>query len=93
MKLTDIKKLITIALICFALSSIVFINSCAESKKKTAKSGALLWSENCQRCHNTPPPQAFSQEQWKTIGMHMQSRALLTTKERDKIVQFLQQSN
>jgi hypothetical protein len=71
--------------------SILF--SCVESKMVQAKSGAQLWAENCQRCHNTPTPNSFSAEQWKTIGMHMQSRALLTTHERDKIVLFLQQSN
>ncbi|MFL5787719.1 MAG: c-type cytochrome, partial [Flavisolibacter sp.] len=56
-----------------------------------AKSGAQLWAENCQRCHNTPPPNTFSQEQWETVGLHMQSRALITDTERDKIVAFLKQ--
>jgi len=67
--------------------------SCKETKLIQAKSGAQLWSENCQRCHNTPSPTSFSQEQWKTIGLHMQSRALLTNPERDKIVSFLQSAN
>jgi nitrate/TMAO reductase-like tetraheme cytochrome c subunit len=49
-----------------------------------------LWAENCQRCHNTPSATSFSAEQWKTIGMHMQTRALLTNNERDKVVAFLQ---
>jgi hypothetical protein len=84
--------------IVVAISSIVvlglmtiIVESCAISEKITAKSGAQLWAENCQRCHNTPPPNTFSQEQWETIGMHMQTRALLTDKERDKIVAFLKQ--
>jgi hypothetical protein len=34
---------------------------------------------------------AFSHEQWITVGMHMQTRAQLTDKERDKIVAFLSQ--
>jgi len=65
------------------------IFSCAETKMIQEKSGAQLWAENCQRCHNTPSPTSFSTEQWKTIGLHMQSRALLTNKERDKIFAFL----
>ncbi|HUZ60061.1 MAG TPA: cytochrome c [Hanamia sp.] len=73
--------------ISFALS----FGSCASSAKITAKSGAQLWAENCQRCHNTPSPSTFSPEKWETIGMHMQSRALLTNTERDKIVAFLKQ--
>jgi len=70
--------------------AIVF-NSCMESQKVAAKGGAQLWAENCQRCHNTPSPASFSHEQWKTIGMHMQTRAQLTDKERDKIIEFLSQ--
>jgi hypothetical protein len=69
----------------------IVMNSCMESKMVAAKSGAQLWAENCQRCHNTPSPVAFSHEQWITVGMHMQTRAQLTDKERDKIVAFLSQ--
>ena len=72
------------------MAGIIAINGCAESKKIAAKSGAQLWAENCQRCHNTPPPNAFSAEHWKTIGMHMQTRALITNNEKNKIVEFLQ---
>jgi len=50
-----------------------------------------LWAENCQRCHNTPSPNSFSAEQWETIGMHMQTRAMITQDERNKIVAFLKQ--
>lgn len=70
---------------------LVLINSCAVNAKIDSKSGAQLWAENCQRCHNTPPPNTFSPEQWETVGLHMQSRALLTDKEREKIVEFLKQ--
>jgi hypothetical protein len=69
----------------------IIINGCVESKQVAAKSGAQLWAENCQRCHNTPSPSSFSHEQWVTIGMHMQTRAQLSDKERDKIVAFLSQ--
>lgn len=67
------------------------MSSCKVSQKVAAKTGAQLWAENCQRCHNTPSPSTFSAEQWETVGMHMQSRALLTDDERDKIVGFLKQ--
>lgn len=72
-------------------SMMVILNSCTASKNISMKSGAQLWSENCQRCHNTPSPSTFSPEQWETIGMHMQSRALLTETEKNKIVEFLSQ--
>ena len=65
--------------------------SCKPSQKVNSKTGVQLWAENCQRCHNTPSPATFSHEQWETVGLHMQSRALLTNDERDKIVAFLKQ--
>lgn len=92
-KITSIKNILTLIIICCAMTAIIFANGCVESKKVAAKSGAQLWSENCQRCHNTPSPTTFSDEQWKTVGMHMQTRALLTNNERDKIVEFLQSFN
>jgi hypothetical protein len=88
------KKISSFKWIAMAGSVVLFsilMNSCVESQKVAAKSGAQLWAENCQRCHNTPSPNTFSHEQWVTVGMHMQTRAQLTDKERDKIVAFLTQ--
>ena len=93
MKVVHFKKTVSLVFLSATAIAVIFINGCVESKTVAAKSGAQLWAENCQRCHNTPPPNAFSQEQWKTIGMHMQTRALITNNERDKIVAFLQQAN
>ena len=91
MKLLQYKKLTIITAIGVLSSIILILNSCAASQKIEAKSGAQLWAENCQRCHNTPSPSTFSPEQWETVGMHMQTRALITEKEREKIVAFLKQ--
>ncbi len=76
----------------FAVVLALTIVSCVASQKVAAKSGAQLWAENCQHCHNTPSPGSFSGDQWETIGMHMQTRALITEAERNKIVDFLQQT-
>jgi len=86
------KNIIILIIIAFSTAGIFSINGCVASKKVAAKSGVQLWSENCIRCHNTPSPNTYSPEQWETIGMHMQTRALLTNDERDKIVAFLQQN-
>ena len=75
----------------FIILVIISLYSCKASQMVSAKTGAQLWAENCQRCHNTPSPNTFSPEQWETVGLHMQSRALLTDEERDKIVAFLKQ--
>ncbi len=73
---------------------LVTIQSCSLSKNViTSKSGAQLWGENCMRCHNSPSPADFNDEQWKTIGLHMQVRANITSEEVKKIVEFLSSAN
>lgn len=72
---------------------VITVASCVASQKVASKSGGQLWAENCSHCHNTPSPGTFSAEQWETIGMHMQTRALITAQEKDKIVAFLQQGS
>jgi cytochrome c2 len=92
MKKLSIKRISSNILLLFSgITIITVIYSCKASQKVAAKSGAQLWAENCQRCHNTPSPSTFSPEQWETIGMHMQTRALITDDERKKIVDFLKQ--
>ncbi|MEI6508069.1 MAG: cytochrome c [Bacteroidota bacterium] len=73
---------------------IIILQSCTAQKAMIAnKSGAQLWGENCLRCHNTPTPTDFNDEEWKTIGLHMQDRANLTNVEATKIVEFLCSAN
>ena len=84
-------NIIAIVIAVVSLLAVLSATGCFTSKTIAAKSGAQLWAENCQRCHNTPSPSSFSPQQWKTIGLHMQTRALLTNEERDKIVAFLKQ--
>jgi hypothetical protein len=57
------------------------------------KSGVQLWSENCARCHNSRPPEEFSDAQWQTIVHHMRLRADLTGEEEREITKFLQSGN
>jgi cytochrome c1 len=76
------------------LMTIIIAQGCSSAKQIVeAKSGAQLWAENCIRCHNGPSPTEFNDEQWKTIGLHMQDRANLTKMETDKIVEFLKSAN
>ena len=91
MKSFSRNKWIFLALVSFAMMASFSIIGCKASQQVSNKSGVQLWSENCQRCHNTPSPASFSPEQWETVGMHMQTRALLTDEERNKIVAFLKQ--
>jgi hypothetical protein len=90
MKPLNSKIKLLIALLSFAIVIAPTLESCI-SQKISDKPGSQLWAENCQHCHNSPNPGSFSSDQWETIGMHMQTRALITEKERDKIVEFLKQ--
>jgi hypothetical protein len=55
----------------------------------TGKSGAQLWAENCNRCHNIRSPSSLSPAQWEVALMHMRVRANLTPEEHKKILEFL----
>jgi hypothetical protein len=91
MKRIYVKSISVLIILGFGLLFGVAFVGCKASQQVAAKSGAQLWAENCQRCHNTPSPSSFSPEQWETVGMHMQTRALITEEEKDKIVGFLKQ--
>ena len=67
----------------------LLVTSCAVTKNVADKSGAQLWGENCNRCHNAPAVGEFSNAQWDVISYHMQLRANLTTDETNKIVDYL----
>jgi cytochrome c2 len=91
MKTKSIQKKTFIIVSGFLLVISLAFAGCKASQVISNKTGAQLWSENCQRCHNTPSPNSFSPEQWETVGLHMQSRSLITDEERNKIVAFLKQ--
>ena len=94
LKLLTMKKGIAIIIVLLIItSSVLLVNGCKTPASITAKSGAPLWGENCQRCHNVPSPTTFSDENWEVAGTHMKIRANLTELEKDKIVDFLKSSN
>ena len=80
----------TVIIFLTLLVVIGFIIQSCVSTKVADKSGTQLWSENCQRCHNTPPSSAFTNNQWETINTHMKNRAMLTDAEAKKILEFMQ---
>ena len=53
------------------------------------KSGAQLWVEQCQRCHNVRSPSSYSPAQWEVAMLHMRVRANLTPEQHRKILEFL----
>ena len=56
---------------------------------RVGKSGAQLWAEQCQRCHNVRSPSSYSPAQWEVAMLHMRVRANLTPEQHQKILEFL----
>jgi cytochrome c1 len=83
------KKKVFLLVIMLICSIQFFISSCSTSKLITEKSGAQLWGENCNRCHNAPSSDQYAKAQWDVIGMHMKVRANFTDQELTKIVKYL----
>lgn len=71
------------------------LSSCTTNKKVASSepSGAQLWANNCLRCHNMPPPNAYSDVDWDAITNHMQKVAGFTTKDINKVATFLKSAN
>ena len=70
------------------LTTVIAITSCV-STKVADKTGDELWSQNCQRCHNSPPRSAYTSIQWEVVNSHMRQRAMLTETEYKKIQEFM----
>ncbi len=51
---------------------------------------AQLWSQTCNRCHNTRSPDSYSGNEWALVMTHMRIRGYLTGEDQRAIQQFLQ---
>ena len=63
------------------------------AEKDRATGGALVWAQNCMRCHNLRRPHERSDREWDLIVHHMRVRAGLTAQEHRLIREFLQSAN
>jgi len=85
------KKLIIILSITTMIIATI-ITGCAPTQAIKDKSGAQLWGENCNRCHNSPSMDQYSKEQCEVIGTQMRVRANVTDEAAGNIIAFLQGS-
>jgi mono/diheme cytochrome c family protein len=93
MKLSNIR----ISAAALAITSLGLLDCPASAKEiqplaSPGKSGAQMWAENCNRCHNVRSPQSYSPAQWEVAMLHMRVRANLTGEETRKILEFLKSS-
>lgn len=88
-------SLAALAAIATTLCTLAPIGATAGDKTTSAppapvgKSGAQLWAEQCQRCHNVRSPSSYSPAQWEVAMLHMRVRANLTPEQHAKILEFL----
>jgi cytochrome c5 len=60
------------------------------STAPAAQGRAQLWSQTCNRCHNTRSPDSYSGSEWAIVMTHMRVRGYLTGPEQRAILEFLQ---
>jgi len=90
---SKIKIKTTVAILAIGIASAAIINGCKVPEEIANKSGAQLWGENCNRCHNVVDPKTFGDDQWDAATEHMRQKALLTDREVSKIRDFLKTAN
>jgi hypothetical protein len=61
------------------------------AKKKLT--GEQLYAINCNRCHAERYPTERTDAQWKTIMLHMRTRAQLPAEDAKAILRYLQENN
>jgi len=65
----------------------------AEKKTRKQLSGAELYAMHCNRCHPERYATERTAEQWKTILLHMRTRANLPAQQAKEILKFLQEDS
>jgi mono/diheme cytochrome c family protein len=64
-----------------------------EKKAVKKPDGAALYATHCNRCHAERYATERTDAQWKTIMLHMQTRAQLPGKDAKAILKYLQENN
>ena len=62
----------------------------AKAAPAPAKGRAQLWSQTCNRCHNTRSPDTYGAREWAIVMTHMRVRGYLTGDDQRAILEFLQ---
>jgi len=70
-------------------------NPKTKTEKKAVKKldGAQLYATHCNRCHAERYATERTDAQWKTLMMHMQTRAQLPGQDAKAILKYLQENN
>lgn len=86
--------LAAVALMVYGVDSVALADGAkAKSDKPKGKSGEELYRMHCARCHIERYAIERTDAQWKTIMLHMRTRAPLPAKDAKKIEKYLQETN
>lgn len=76
-----------------AVASFAFADDAKAPATKKKLTGEQLFAMNCARCHTERYPTERTDAQWKTIMLHMRTRARLPADDAKKILKYLQDNN
>lgn len=89
-------SLAVVAAAIYTVSVVFVAGADTKPEKKPAKKqrdGAELYRINCARCHTERYPTERTDAQWKTIMLHMRTRAQIPARDAEKILTYLQENN
>ena len=76
-----------------AVASCAFADGAKTPATKQKLTGEQLFAMNCARCHTERYPTERTDAQWKTIMLHMRTRARLPADDAKSILKYLQDNN
>ena len=83
--------LAVIAAVAAVVSTALADTGAKPSKKKLT--GEQLYAINCNRCHAERYATERTDAQWKTVMMHMRTRAQIPAADAKAILKYLQENN
>ena len=81
------------AIYTVSVAFIIGANARAEEKTAKTRDGAELYQIHCARCHTERYPKERTDAQWKTIMLHMRTRAQIPARDAKAILTYLQDNN
>jgi mono/diheme cytochrome c family protein len=92
-RLTAAAGLAMIAAMIVAVASLALAKDADVKPAKKKLTGEQLYAINCNRCHAERYATERTDAQWKTVMMHMRTRAQIPAADAKAILKYLQENN
>jgi mono/diheme cytochrome c family protein len=93
LRLTTGAGLTVIAAMIVAVASLALAKDADVKPAKKKLTGEQLYAINCNRCHAERYATERTDAQWKTVMMHMRTRAQIPAADAKAILKYLQENN